>query len=130
MDYHILLFLLGRLIYGGYFFMQGVNHYRMTEGLAGYAASKGVSSPKLAVLGSGLLLFIGGLGIIGGVYVEWAVLALALFLVPVSLRMHAFWKETGMEKMSDMINFTKNMALLGGALMFLAIPQPWPYTAF
>ena len=26
-----------------------------------------------------------------------------------------------------MINFSKNMALLGSALMTLAIPRPWPY---
>ena len=33
-----------------------------------------------------------------------------------------------MQKMGDMVNFTKNMALIGCALMFLAIPQPWPYS--
>jgi len=26
-----------------------------------------------------------------------------------------------------MINFTKNIALLGASLMFLAIPRPWAY---
>jgi hypothetical protein len=33
-----------------------------------------------------------------------------------------------MAKMGDMVNFTKNVALLGSSLMFLAIPQPWPFS--
>jgi len=28
--------------------------------------------------------------------------------------------------MSEMVNFTKNLALLGGTLMLVAIPEPWP----
>jgi len=29
-------------------------------------------------------------------------------------------------KQIDMINFTKNMALVGALLMFLLLPRPWP----
>jgi hypothetical protein len=32
-----------------------------------------------------------------------------------------------MQRMSETVNFTKNVALIGSTLMFLAIPQPWPY---
>jgi hypothetical protein len=28
----------------------------------------------------------------------------------------------------DLINFTKNLGLLGSSLMFLAIPRPWAYS--
>ena len=57
------------------------------------------------------------------------VAALVLFLVPVTFVMHAFWTEhSPAARMADMINFTKNMALLGSSLMFLAIPEPWPYS--
>jgi uncharacterized membrane protein YphA (DoxX/SURF4 family) len=52
-----------------------------------------------------------------------------LFLVPVSFFMHAFWSDgTAATRTADMVNFTKNMALLGSSLMFLAIPEPWPYS--
>ena len=41
--------------------------------------------------------------------------------------MHNFWTvEDAQMKMNDMINFTKNMALAGAALMLLALPRPWP----
>ncbi len=43
--------------------------------------------------------------------------------------MHNFWAvQDPMQKMGDMVNFTKNMALVGYTLMILAIPQPWVYS--
>ncbi|MBI5221628.1 MAG: hypothetical protein HY979_02390 [Candidatus Magasanikbacteria bacterium] len=40
--------------------------------------------------------------------------------------MHNFWKDTDQNmKMSNYVNFTKNMALLGAALMLLVISTPW-----
>lgn len=43
--------------------------------------------------------------------------------------MHRFWDvEDQAAKMGEMVNFTKNMALIGSALMFLAVPQPWPFS--
>ena len=83
---------------------------------------------RAAVLGAGLLILGGGLGVIFGVYVDLAALALALFLLPVSYRMHAFWRETGEARMIDQINFNKNMALLGAALMMSYISEPWPWS--
>lgn len=97
--------------------------------MTGYTASKGVPAPKLAVLGSGVVILLGGLGILLGVYVEWAVLLLAVFLVIVTFVMHNFWKiEDPNAKMMDMIMFMKNLALLGGALAFLFVPAPWMFS--
>jgi hypothetical protein len=30
-------------------------------------------------------------------------------------------------RVGEMVNFTKNLALLGGALAMLGVEQPWPY---
>ena len=120
------LFLIGRIIFGGYFLYSGINHFKNNAAMAGYAASKGVPLPKYAVYASGALILLGGTGILLGVYVKLAVLCLVLFLVPVSFMMHNFWKiSDSNQKMMEMVNFTKNMALLGGALMTLAILEPW-----
>src|SRR3989344_8993759 len=121
-----LLFLLARILFGGYFFMNGINHFLKSEMMTPYTASKGVPLPKFAVLGSGLMILLGGLGILLGVYIEWAVLLLAVFLVVVTFKMHNFWTiEDPNAKMTDMIMFMKNVALLGGALAFLFVPTPW-----
>ncbi len=126
MDY---LFLLGRILFGGYFLKSAWSHFTKTKGLAGYAASRSVPMPTLAVVFTGFLLLIGGLGIVYGVWISWAVLALVLFLVPVTFIMHPYWKDADPNmKMMNSVNFWKNLALLGAVLMLLAIPEPWPFS--
>lgn len=120
------IFLVGRLLLGGYFIFNGFNHFSNASMMTGYAQSKGVPAAKAAVLLSGLLLLVGGLSILLGIYPMIGTLAIALFLLPVTFMMHAFWKvQEPMAKMGETINFTKNLALLGATLMLLAIPQPW-----
>ncbi len=49
------------------------------------------------------------------------------FLAGVSPIMHNFWKmEDPNQRMNDMANFTKNVALLGAALALMAVEEPWP----
>lgn len=124
-----ILFLLGRLVYGGFFVFNAVNHFTKTGMMAQYAGSKKVPSPKYAVWLSGLFILFGGLGIILGAYVQFAVLLLVVFLAVVSFTMHNFWAvQDPMQKQMETVNFLKNMALAGAALMSLAIPTPWAYS--
>ena len=54
-------------------------------------------------------------------------LGIIVFLLGVSVQMHTFWKvDDAQMKQIDIINFTKNMALIGALLMFLLLPRPWP----
>jgi uncharacterized membrane protein YphA (DoxX/SURF4 family) len=123
------LHLIGRIIFGGYFLYNALNHLVLGAGaLTGYAQMKGVPAPKAAVYGSGILLLLGGLSILLGFQPRWGIVLLILFLVPVSIMIHNFWAEEGEARMADTINFTKNMALVGALLAFLAIPEPWPYS--
>ena len=125
------LFLLGRILLGGYFIMSGYNHFKNLNMLTGYAQSKGVPMPKVAVFITGLLLLLGGAGILLGVYVEYAVLLLSVFLVGVTFKMHQYWTISDpMQRMGEQVNFYKNLGLLGGVLMLLAIPLPWALSLF
>ncbi len=124
-----IIFLIGRIIVGVFYLFNASNHFFQVNAMSGYAQSKGVPSPKLAVLVSGALLLIGGLSILTGFLPVIGVIALVLFFVPIVFMMHAFWKvQDPMAKMGEMVNFTKDVALLGSALMFLAVPQPWPFS--
>ncbi len=121
-----IVFLIGRIIFGGYFLLNAYNHLVKGGHMVGCAASKGVPSPKLAIVVSGILLLIGGISMVLGLYPLIGVIALVVFLVPVSFMMHAFWKiQDPMARMGERINFQKNMALIGAALMMLAISTPW-----
>jgi len=120
-------FLIGRILVAVFYIMNGFNHIAQSGAMAGYAESKGVPSPQLAVIGSGVLILLGGLSILLGLWPLIGVILIVIFLVPVSLMMHNFWTiEDPQQRQSEMINFMKNMALLGSALMYLAIPTPWP----
>ena len=120
-------FLIGRIIFGLLFLMFATNHFMQLENMTGYAASKGVPSPKLAVIVGGVLLLIGGLTILTGFQPLIGVIALVVFLIPVSFKMHDFWTVADEQmKVVEMTQFMKNMALLGAALIFLGVPQPWP----
>jgi len=120
------LFLLGRILLGGYFIMNGYNHFKHLANMTGYAKSKGLPMPRESVILSGAMLFLGGLGVVLGVWVELAVLLLVLFLVGTLLKMHTYWTVTDpMARMGEEINFYKNVALIGALLMLLMIPAPW-----
>ncbi len=82
--------LIGRLIVGIYYLMSAANHFVQLNGLAGYAASKGVPAPKLATLAGGLMLLAGGLTILTGYRPEIGVFALVPFFLPVTFMMHQY----------------------------------------
>jgi uncharacterized membrane protein YphA (DoxX/SURF4 family) len=120
-------FLAGRIILGMYYLMNAFNHFTMLGMMSQWVASKGVPLPTLAVLGTGLLLLLAGLSILLGIYPRIGVLLLVIFFLPVTFMMHNFWSETDpMMRMNQMVQFMKNLALMGSALIFLAIPEPWP----
>lgn len=121
------LFLVGRILYGGFFVNAGINHFRHLGMMSQFAGMRGVPAPKAGVIVSGLLVFVGGFCIILGCVPAFGVACIVLFLVPVTWFMHKFWVETDqMGRINQRVNFEKNVALLGGALMLLAISQPWP----
>ena len=120
------IFVLGRLVLGSYLVYGGVHHFMDMKTMAHFAHLKGVPMPEVAILGSGLLLIIAGLSFLLGIAPKVGIAATALFMVPVTLMMHQFWKEEGAARMGDMINFTKNFGLLGAVLMLAAVPEPWP----
>src|SRR5512138_1642013 len=122
-------FLVGRILVGCYYLQSAYHHFTGLGQLSRAAAAHGVPAPEAAVIGAGLLLLVAGLSFLLGVFPRVGVAAIVLFLVPVTLIMHAFWADHDpMRRQADVINFSKNIGLLGSSLMFLAVPRPWPYS--
>ncbi len=120
MNYSEILMIVGRLIFGGYFIYNGIQHFTGLSGLTSYAASKNVPLPKVAVILTGLMLFFGGVGIVLWWYVDLALLLLAIFMLVVTLTMHRFWSETDASAKSNaMMGFYKNAAIFGALLLLL-----------
>ena len=120
-------FLLGRLIFGGFFITAGINHFQERKKTSRYASAKGVPLPDLAVTATGATLIAGGASILLGLKPKFGTLAVMGFLVGVSPVIHDFWKAEGpAQRENDRINFMKNLGLLGGALALMGVEEPWP----
>lgn len=117
-----IVFLIGRILFAFMFVMSGVNHLTKADHMVGYAQFKGVPSPKLAVQGSGVVLLLGGLSVILGVWADLGAIVLAAILVIMAVKMHNFWAiEDAQAKQADMIGFMKNISMAGGAVFMFAV---------
>jgi putative oxidoreductase len=116
---------IGRLLFSLIFLMAPMMHFT-SRGVA-YAASQGVPVPSFLVPFSGIIAFLGAVSIIIGFKARIGAWLIVLFLVPVSLFMHDFWNiADAMARGMQMAMFTKNMALLGGALIIAYFGSgPW-----
>jgi len=122
--------LLGRAIFGGYFLYNGINHFLHRRHLAGYAEAKGVAKPDIAVELSGAMMIAGGLSLLSGYRPKIGSALITAFLAGVSPQMHAFWRESDPQRREgEMVNFLKNVALGGAALLAAGSRQPWPMAA-
>ena len=121
-------FLLGRMIFGGFFLYNGIHHFRERKMMAQYTQSKGVPAAlsEIAVVGTGAALVVGGASILSGVKPKWGALAILGFLGGVSPIMHDFWRhEDPQQRQAELINFSKNMAMAGAALALMGVEEPW-----
>jgi putative oxidoreductase len=122
-------FLIGRVVVGLYWLYNAFKHFTNVGSLARAAGAHGVPAPEVFVVLGGVLLLVGGLSLLLGLFPRIGMLAIVMFLLPVTLIMHAFWADGDAARRSmNVINFAKNFALLGSTLMFAAIPRPWPYS--
>jgi len=76
-------FLLGRLVFGGFFIMSGIDHFRHKKQMAEYAGVKKVPKPEIAVQATGAMLILGGTSILLGIKPKLGTLAVIGFLAGV-----------------------------------------------
>jgi putative oxidoreductase len=107
---------LGRLLLVAIFLLSAPLHF--TRDAIPYAAMNGVPFARFAVPLSGLIALAGGLSVLIGYHAKAGAWLLVLFLVPVTLMMHAFWRVPDPTfAVMQQIMFMKNVAILGGVLM-------------
>lgn len=84
------------------------------------ASAHGVPLATILVPLSGILALIGGVSVLLGYRARFGAFLLLLFLVPVTLVMHAFWGLPDPQAaMMQKVNFMKNMSLIGTTLLIM-----------
>lgn len=115
------LVLVGRILFVLLFFGSAVGHFTQTQAMAGYAESKGVPMARASVLGSGVLILVGGLMVLLGIWADLGALLLVIFLVPTAFLMHNFWSVTDPQgRQMEQTQFLKDLSLAGAALALFA----------
>ena len=107
---------LGRLLFSLIFIAAAPRHFSH-EGID-HARALGVPMANLLVPVSGVLGLLGGTSVAIGLKARWGAWTLILFLLPVTLWMHAFWRlgdPAAIHVQTAM--FVKNLSMLGGALL-------------
>lgn len=124
-----LLLLIGRVLFGVFFIMSGINHFTNAGMMSGYAKSKNVPGAYLAVVGTGVILVLGGLSVLLGLFPVIGLLLIVVFLLPTSVLIHNFWTvEDPQARAAEQVNFLKNLALAGAALALVYGAADWPLT--
>ncbi|MBX6327971.1 MAG: DoxX family protein [Pseudolabrys sp.] len=107
--------LVGRLFYAALFILYGYLKLTGFSGAIGYMAKQGLPAPALFAalavvfeLGGGILMLIGW-------QTRLVALALAVYVLIAALIAHTHWGDP-----NQMAHFFKNMAIVGGALAFVA----------
>ena len=110
--------LIGRTLFSLIFLMTIMGHF--SGGSIEYAASAGVPMANVLVPLSGIIAVLGALSIILGFKAKMGGWLIVIFLVPVTFMMHQFWSvKDQMAMQMQMVNFMKNMSMLGGALLII-----------
>src|SRR5579872_3923620 len=111
---YIMLF--GRFLFAQMFIVSSFGHFKSStiESL-----SSKVPFAEILIPLSGAMALIGGISILLGYKAKFGGLLIALFLIPVTVMMHDFWNAAPAAYMMQLVNFQKNIAMLGGAIFLM-----------
>lgn len=102
------------------FFYSGISKITGWEGTSKFMAAQGMPLVPLFLVGAIALNLVGGLSVLLGYRARWGAVLLVAFLVPTTFIFHDFWALEGSAASAQVIQFVKNLSLLGGLLMVIA----------
>src|SRR3984885_13819723 len=112
---------LARVMLCTIFFMAAVgNNIPHFNDIAKVMASVGIPAPQLMLVGAIVFLIAGSLSVIVGYRARWGAALLLTFLVLASYYFHPFWKLDGPAQQEQMIQFMKNLSMMGAMLFIMA----------
>jgi putative oxidoreductase len=115
------LTVLGRLLLCAIFFLAAVgNKIPHFSEVAKVMESVGIPAPQFLLAGAIVFLLAGSFSVIVGYRARAGAVLLLTFLVLASYYFHPFWKLQGQAQQEQMIQFMKNLSMMGAMLFVLA----------
>jgi len=119
--------LAGRILISVMFLISGFFKVGAYAQIVNYAAAMHLPAPGVAIALAAAVELAFGLAILAGFRTRFAAWLLFLYLIPVTYFFHNFWAVQGQEQQTQMINFLKNAAIMGG-LLVLAVNGAGAYS--
>ncbi|MFD1647597.1 DoxX family protein [Haloarchaeobius litoreus] len=111
---------LGRLLFSGTLVYMAIDGFRNNDKRVEIAAQKGLPNADVAVPVVTGMLLVANIGILLWRFPRASVGAVILFFLGTTPVIHDFWTMEGQERQANKVNFCKNVALLGGAVLLLS----------
>jgi putative oxidoreductase len=111
---------LGRILLSAIFLLSGANKFMAWEQTTQYMESKGLPAAPVLLPVAAAAEIAGGLSLLLGLWARLGAIGLIAFLVPTTAIFHGFWALEGAEQQAQMIQFLKNLAIMGGLLLVAA----------
>lgn len=121
------LILLARLLLMGVFLIAGWGKLSDFSGTVAYMTALGAPLPGLAALIAVVMEVLVALVLVAGLLTRPLALLFALFVLGTALIGHRYWTLEGAQRAANLIQFYKNLSILGG-LLLLAVTGPGRYT--
>lgn len=122
------LLLLGRVLFGGYFVLAGVDLFTRGGRFSALVTAGGVPVSTALVLMSGALLILGGVSVVLGLAPRIGLALLLLYLVPAVFTLSAFWAAPEEARHAISGKFAMSASLIGACFALLALPVPWAFS--
>lgn len=117
----------GRVLLSLIFILSGLGKAPHFNDVAAMMAGKGIPLASVALAITLLIEIGGGLLLLTGFKAKYAALVIVLWLIPVTLVFHHFWGLPAEQQQDQMVNFLKNVAIIGGLLVLVyASPEKAP----
>lgn len=107
--------LMARIFISLIFILSGINKIMDPESTQQFMAAQGIPATGFFLIGAIILEVGGGLAVLLGYNAKRGALALTIFLIPTTFIFH-----TNFAEKIQMIQFMKNLAVLGGLFMIMA----------
>ena len=113
--------LIGRILMAAIFITSGFAKLTDPAGAVGYMNAMNVPSAETLVYVSGLAELAGGLALAFGFLSRIAAIGLVVLLALINVFMHPFWSMQEPDAKMQMVQFMKNLAIMGGLFMVVAM---------
>ncbi len=114
------LMMAGRVLLSLIFILSGVSKIMDWSGTAQLLAAQGLPLVPLLLGAATVIEIAGGLALLLGWNARWGAWLLFLYLIPTTLIFHNFWALTGADQQTQLVNFLKNLSIMGGLLLVAA----------